>query len=81
MLGKLKEGKSVHMVECAELHAICSIDNKIANVHKLVVKGIKMKLVHTCIKIIRPYDERINMFQGVLALLVGCTPDPNHFST
>ena len=58
----------------AELHAICSGDNKIANVHKLVVRDIRMKLVHTSFKTIRPYDERksfvMNMFQGVLALLV-----------
>ena len=54
MLGKLKEGKSVHMLEYVELHAICSIDNKIANVHKLVVKGIKMKLVQPLSKLFAP---------------------------
>ena len=68
----------------AELHAICSSDNKIANVHKLVVRDIRVKLVHTSFKTIRPYDERksfvMNMFQGVLALLVRCTPGPNHIS-
>ena len=69
----------------AELQAICSRDNKIANVLKLVVKDIKMKLVHTSFITIRPYSERksfvMNMFQGVLALLVRRTPGPNHFSS
>ena len=84
---QLKEGKFLREVEQklhAELHAICSSDNKIANVHKLVVRDIKMKLVHTSFKTLRPYDERksfvMNMFQGVLALLVRCTPGPNHIS-
>ena len=86
-LSQLKEGKSLHEMEQklhAELHAICSSDNKIANVHKLVVTDIRMKLVHTSFRTIRPYDERksfvMNMFQGVLALLVRCTPRPNHIS-
>ena len=85
-LSQLKEGKSLHEMEQklhAELHAICSSDNKIAYVHKLVVTDIR-KLVHTSFQTIRPYDERksfvMNMFQGVLALLVRCTPGPNHIS-
>ena len=86
-LGQLKEEKFLHEVEQklhAELHAICSSDNKIANVHKLVVRDVRMKLVHTSFKNIRPYDERksfvMNMFQGVLGLLVRRTPGPNHIS-
>ena len=87
-LGQLKEGKSLHEVEQklhAELHAPCSSDNKIANVHKLVVRDIRMNLVHTSFKNIPPYDERksfvMNMFQGVLGLLVRRTPGPNHISS
>ena len=86
-LGQLKEGKSLHEVEQklhAELHATCSSDNKIANVHKLVVRDIRMNLIHTSFKTIRPYDERksffMNMFQGMLGLLVRRTPGPNHIS-
>ena len=60
-LGQLKEGKSLHEVEQklhAELHASRSSDNKIENVHKLVVRDIRMDLVHTSFKTIRPNDER-----------------------
>ena len=86
-LGQLKEGKSLYEVEQklhAELHATCSSDNKIASVHKLVVGDIRMNPVHTSFKTIRPYDERksffMNMFQGVLGLLMRRTPGPNHIS-